>query len=110
MDIKIYINDEETPVGLPIAKRGGGTPNGHPINQWKNLCFAIDSRVELKYNPVRLSVRTSTCLDRAGIETYRDLISRTPSELLRLRFFGRKSLTEVEKYLEVFGLALNKNK
>lgn len=41
-----------------------------------------------------------------GIITFRDLIQKTPADLLRIRNFGRSSLTQVEDVLEHYGLKL----
>ena len=53
-----------------------------------------------------LSVRPLNCLKRAGIFTVEDLVKRTEEDMLKVRNLGRKSLDEVMKKLEGFGLAL----
>lgn len=58
---------------------------------------------------LELSVRVLNCLDNAGIRCVGDLIQRTESELLRLRFFGFKSLYEVKQVLRHLGLQLAGN-
>jgi len=54
---------------------------------------------------LELSVRSANCLRAAGITHLRDLVSRTESEMLKYRNFGRKSLNELGEILE--GLNLN---
>jgi DNA-directed RNA polymerase subunit alpha len=49
---------------------------------------------------LELSVRSANCLRAAGITHLRDLVSRTESEMLKYRNFGRKSLNELGEILE----------
>jgi len=53
-----------------------------------------------------LSVRPLNCLKRAGIFTVEDLVKRSEEDMLKVRNLGRKSLDEVIKKLESFGLGL----
>ena len=53
-----------------------------------------------------LSSRTRKCLDRMGIKTLGDLVSRSADELLETKTFGMVCLTEVREHLYVFGLRL----
>ena len=55
---------------------------------------------------LELSVRTSTCLDEAGIERIGDLVQKTEAEMLKTKNFGRKSLKEIKEILAEMGLAL----
>lgn len=65
---------------------------------------------EEKFNmPVEqldLSVRTMNCLRHAGITTVGEVISRGQKELMGLRNFGQKSLTELSERFETLGLSL----
>ena len=64
---------------------------------------------ELYNKPVdqlNLSVRTLNCLRRGGINTVGELISKSEKELLSLRNFGQKSMTEIEEKLKELGLTL----
>jgi DNA-directed RNA polymerase subunit alpha len=54
-----------------------------------------------------LSVRTMHCLDRGGITTVGEIISRGERELLELRNFGQKSRKEVGERLKELGLSFN---
>lgn len=56
-----------------------------------------------------LSVRAYNCLRAARIETFGDLIQYTPRDLTRFRFFGRKSLIEIEELVASFGFSLAKD-
>ncbi len=53
-----------------------------------------------------LSVRSFNCLKRAGIDTIGDLACKTEADMMKVRNLGRKSLEEVIKKLESFGISL----
>ena len=55
---------------------------------------------------MNLSVRANNCLEAARVETIRELVVRTESDLLRVRSFGKTSLNEVYRKLEDLGLRL----
>lgn len=67
-----------------------------------------DIRKKLDMNVVELdlSVRACNCLETARIQTVGDLVRKTPSELFKVRNFGKTSLKEVEKRLATLGLSL----
>lgn len=56
-----------------------------------------------------LSVRALNCLKSADIETLGDLVAVHKSDLLKLRNFGRKSLTELEELVKSRGLEFGMN-
>ena len=51
-----------------------------------------------------LSVRATNCLETEGITTVRELVLRSPEELLEVRNFGETTLREVKSKLEERGL------
>jgi DNA-directed RNA polymerase subunit alpha len=55
---------------------------------------------------LELSVRAHNCLVAAGIKRIIDLARLTEDELVKVKNFGRKSLTEVREGLKMFGLTL----
>jgi DNA-directed RNA polymerase subunit alpha len=55
---------------------------------------------------MELSVRSSNCLKTANIKSIGELVSKTESEMLRYRNFGRKSLNEIKEILTEMGLHL----
>jgi DNA-directed RNA polymerase subunit alpha len=55
---------------------------------------------------LNLSVRARKCMNRLGIQTLGDLITRTSDELLESKNFGQTSLNEVKEKLAQYGLAL----
>jgi len=57
---------------------------------------------------LELSVRSLNCLKRDKVNTIGDLLNRPIQELLKIRNFGKKSLTEVnEKLKEKFDISLD---
>ncbi len=65
--------------------------------------------VELLDRPVsvlNLSVRASNCLEAARVGTLRELVTKTESDVLRFRSFGKTSLHEVQRKLSDIGLRL----
>lgn len=62
--------------------------------------------LKLTIEELDLSVRSFNCLKRANINTVRDLISKTPEEMMKVRNMGKKSLDEVQNKLANMGLAL----
>lgn len=67
-----------------------------------------DEKLSTPISALDLSIRASNCLEAEGIQTVGDLIAKTEEELLKFKNFGRTSLREVEKKLEVLGLSIIK--
>ena len=65
-----------------------------------------DAKLSMTIDELDLSVRSFNCLKRANINTVRDLISRTPEEMMKVRNMGKKSLDEVQNKLAMMGLSL----
>ncbi len=68
--------------------------------------------VELLLKPIEeleLSVRAHNCLINAGIKRIIDLVNLSEDEGLRIKNFGRKSLSEVKESMKSFGLAFGMN-
>lgn len=63
-------------------------------------------KLRLPISELELSVRSSNCLREADIKLIADLVRKSESELLGLRNFGKKSLTEVKELIVVMGLTL----
>jgi len=55
---------------------------------------------------LELSVRSYNCLKNANIKTLGDLVTKTESEMLKTKNFGRKSLNEIKDILAEMGLSL----
>lgn len=63
----------------------------------------------LSIDDLDLSVRSSNCLRRAGINTVEELCQKTEEDMMKVRNLGRKSLDEVKKKLLDLGLSLRKS-
>jgi len=61
--------------------------------------------LKTRVDELELSVRSSNCLRAANIQTLGELVSKTESEMLKYRNFGRKSLNELTSILEELGLS-----
>jgi DNA-directed RNA polymerase subunit alpha len=89
----------EVPLDEPIEIVGG-----------RAAVESVDADLERKLNmslaELELSVRATNCLETEGITTVRELVLRSPDELLEVRNFGDTTLREVESKLKERGLAL----
>ena len=67
---------------------------------------AAPANLDVSIDELELSVRSYNCLKRAGINTVKDLTSKTEDEMMKVRNLGRKSLDEVIEKLHSMGLDL----
>ena len=85
-------------------------PGDERVSDDAAAAAAVDDSLVRKLNtPVSemdFTVRSANCLESAAIETVSQLVTRSESELLALRSFGKTSLREVTKKLEEMDLAL----
>lgn len=58
---------------------------------------------------LELSVRAFNCLKRANINSIAELLTKSESDLLNIKNFGKKSSDEVIERLQAFGLSLRPN-
>ena len=75
----------------------------------------MERKIELLARSVEeleLSVRSANCLKSGSIQTIFDLVTKTESEMLKFRNFGRKSLAELAEIIEAehltFGMDVSK--
>ena len=64
----------------------------------------IANLLDMPVDEMELSVRSSNCLKAAGIKRIRDLVTRSDTDMLKYRNFGRKSLSELNEVLTHMGL------
>lgn len=57
---------------------------------------------------LELSVRSRNCMNRLGIKTLEELLSRSEQELLAAKNFGETSLNEIKSRLSELGLSLRR--
>jgi len=67
-----------------------------------------DKILETTIEELDLSVRSSNCLKRAGINTVEELTEKTEDDLMKVRNLGKKSLQEIRDKLDELELSLNK--
>ena len=70
----------------------------------------LKENMERSVTELELSVRSYNCLKNANIETIRDLVQKSESEMLKTKNFGRKSLNEIKEILTKMGLSLGMKK
>ena len=62
--------------------------------------------LEMLIEDMDLSVRSSNCLRRANILTVEDLVKKSKDDMLKVKNLGSKSLDEIIKKLQSYGLDL----
>jgi DNA-directed RNA polymerase subunit alpha len=67
---------------------------------------ALAADLQLPIEDLDLTIRSYNCLKREGIHTVGELVARSEADLLDIRNFGAKSITEVKEKLAGLGLAL----
>ena len=67
---------------------------------------ALAADLALPIEDLQLTIRSYNCLKREGIHTVGELVARSEADLLDIRNFGAKSITEVKEKLAELGLAL----
>jgi DNA-directed RNA polymerase subunit alpha len=74
-----------------------------PLSKAEEQAQLRRERLDLSIAEMRLSVRTTNCLEETGIFTVRELLNATPKKLLAISNFGEKTLEEVYGALEQLG-------
>ncbi len=70
---------------------------------------AVNPYLNKGVEELELSVRSYNCLKAANIRTVGELVTKTESEMLKYRNFGKKSLTEIKEVLTKYNLGLGMN-
>ncbi len=68
--------------------------------------LALRDRLLLDVQDLEVSVRVANCFESARIRLVGDLVRKSEADLLRIRYFGRKSLREIKALLAGLGLSL----
>lgn len=95
LDIFIGLDEAAQPATVEEASKKGGKGTA----QMKDV---LDKSIE----ELELGVRAYNCLKNANIYTLKDLVTKTESDLLKTKHFGRKSLQQVKHVLDSMGLSL----
>ena len=88
--MQIFINFEEEAAAVEAV------PDLHADRYTEHLNKSVDE--------MELSVRSYNCLKNANIQTVRDLVVKTESDMMKVKNFGRKSLEEIKDILDSMGL------
>lgn len=67
---------------------------------------ALESKLNMTLNDLKLSVRATNCLESENITTVRELVQKSEDQLLEVRNFGDTTLNEVKEKLTEIGLHL----
>jgi DNA-directed RNA polymerase subunit alpha len=92
--LSIFINFDEDSV--PTTSRRSKDDEEPKANE--NLYRSVEE--------LELSVRSANCLKNADIHKIYQLVSKTETEMLKTKNFGRKSLNEIKEVLTEMGLSL----
>lgn len=65
----------------------------------------VRNLLNMRVDELELSVRSSNCLRAANIQTLKELVTKSESEMLKYRNFGRKSLNEIGAILDEMELS-----
>jgi DNA-directed RNA polymerase alpha subunit len=79
-------------------------------NNFKILTTSdINTKLAKNIDELGLSARSLNCLRSEGLNYISDVVRKNPSDLLKISYFGRKSLNELEGKLRKIGLNLSSN-
>ncbi|MCI0444281.1 DNA-directed RNA polymerase subunit alpha, partial [bacterium] len=95
LDIFIGLDETTAPAATEEAVKKG-------VKSTASMKDVLDKSIE----ELELGVRAYNCLKNANIYTLKDLVSKTESDLLKTKHFGRKSLQQVKHVLDSMGLSL----
>jgi len=84
----------------------GGLRGMLEITGYSPVDLELEEKLNMSLAELNLSVRATNCLESEGINTVRDLVSRTDDQLLQVRNFGETTLQEVRDRLDSIGLRL----
>ena len=97
---QVFINFDEAPIDAQEIE----------VDEEKERQVELLSR---SVEELELSVRSANCLKSGNIGTIYDLVTKSESEMLKFRNFGRKSLNEIAEILEgmnlSFGMAFDED-
>ncbi|MFH0732059.1 MAG: DNA-directed RNA polymerase subunit alpha [Candidatus Omnitrophota bacterium] len=91
---------------LDIFVNFGKLPEDLEITEEPEEDEELQAKLKVPVSELELSVRSANCLEKAKIKTIGDLVSRSESEMLKYRNFGKKSLNEIMAILDKMGISL----
>lgn len=93
---------------LDLFVNYGSLPDEPDDEEPTGISEEIQEKLRTPIGELELSVRSANCLREAKIGTIGELVDKSPSELLKYRNFGKKSLQEIDELLNGMGLELGK--
>ena len=90
----------------PEVSPEGGLKGMMEATGYSPIDLELEEKLGQSLAELNLSVRATNCLESEGINTVRDLVSRTEDQLLQVRNFGETTLVEVRERLGLIGLRL----
>jgi len=91
---------------MDIFVNFGKLPEDLEITEEPTQDTELLEKMKMPVSELELSVRSANCLETAKIKTLGELITKSESEMLKYRNFGKKSLNEIGGVLESMGLSL----
>ena len=91
---------------MDIFVNFGKLPEDLEVTEEPKQDTELLEKMKMPVSELELSVRSANCLETAKIKTLGELITKSESEMLKYRNFGKKSLTEIGGVLESMGLSL----
>lgn len=98
-----FINYQEPGPELPPE---AGLKGMLEATGYSPIDLELEEKLGQSLAELNLSVRATNCLESEGINSVRDLVTRTDDQLLQVRNFGDTTLTEVKEALARLGLRL----
>jgi DNA-directed RNA polymerase subunit alpha len=90
----------------PEVAPEGGLKGMMEATGYAPIDLELEEKLGQSLAELNLSVRATNCLESEGINTVRDLVSRSEDQLLQVRNFGETTLVEVREQLGLIGLRL----
>ena len=84
----------------------GGLRNMLDATGYSPVDLELEEKLSQSLAELNLSVRATNCLESEGINSVRELVSRSEDQLLQVRNFGDTTLVEVTERLSALGLRL----
>ncbi|MBN1405805.1 MAG: DNA-directed RNA polymerase subunit alpha [Candidatus Omnitrophica bacterium] len=91
---------------LDIFVNFGKLPEDLEITEEPEEDAELIEKMKMPVTELELSVRSANCLEKAKIKSIGELVTKTESEMLKYRNFGKKSLNEIIAILNTMGLSL----
>jgi DNA-directed RNA polymerase subunit alpha len=90
----------------PETPPDGGLRSMLEATGYSPVDLELEDRLNQSLAELNLSVRATNCLESEGINTVRDLVTKSEDQLLQVRNFGETTLQEVRERLTALGLRL----